>query len=142
MDYIQVKNFTSFMKREMFIYSLGSDMRLKKPVSIRLIGYIFLSIICWPVPLTLIFGFPKNVFAGAIYLLPVVVFPLIANKNIWFGRTFFQFAKIARTYIGEARAWAGVTPIPKEPEKLEPGFRVWVSRRRELYELSQKERGD
>ena len=136
MNPIVITNFSSFMSRDVLMYSFG-DIKLKKPISLKIALYFIVFFAVWSIPLILLFGLPTSLLPALLMFGPPVALATFATRNIWGGRSLLSFLKVMSTFLGEPKMWAGYHPVKSlKPDVAVPSFRVWVSRRRELLYLS------
>lgn len=132
-----VYNMTNFFNRELLMYSIG-DIKFKKPISLKRVGYTTAFFIIWTIPLILIFGFVINVFFLAIAILPPLFIGNFAARPVWGGRSLIDFLKVSFNFLTEPKGWTDLKPnngLGKDIYYVED--EIWVSRRRELQLLAQ-----
>ncbi len=127
-------NMTAFFKREIKMYALG-DIKLKNPIAIKQILYIFMFLAIWAGPILLAFGIILELWYAAIVLGPPIALGIYANRPVWMGKTFFDFAKTTAMFVSEPKVWADLKDS-KPDETYVMNSEIWVSRRRELQLLA------
>lgn len=130
-------NMTNFFNRELMMYAFG-DIKFKKPISIKLVGFTLLGLVAYTLPLVLIFGIPMSPFFLVLYVAPPIVFGQLAVRPMFNGRTLIDYAKTAFKFLGEPRGWADGKPFNPSPKEqtYTVEHEIWISRRRELAMLA------
>lgn len=129
-------NMTNFFTREMFMYSLG-DIRFKKPISLKKVGFTMLFFAIWTFPLIQIFGLSLNPLKAALYFLPPIVAGNYSVKPVFGGKTLIGFAKSLSVYVREPKGWTDLQNNNEMGRKVYyTNQEIWVGRRRELQLLA------
>lgn len=129
-------NMTNFFNRELFMYSLG-DIKFKKPVSIKKVGYTTVFLIIWTLPIIVIFGMQFNPFFVTIAVAPPVIMGHFAAKPTFGGKSLIGWLKSTIGFIGEPKGWTDLN----RTNDLDKGVffvenEIWISRRKELQYLA------
>lgn len=137
--YVYVANMTNFFSRELFMYSLG-DIKFKKPVSLKKVAYITAFIICWTLPMIVIFGFKMNIFYLGFVLVPPIILGNWAAKPVWGGgRGLIDYVKTLTNFMSEPKGWTDLNATNKlDNEVFFTQSEIWISRRRELQKLAKE----
>lgn len=136
MNGVRVVNLTNFFNRELFMYSLG-DIRFKKPIALKKVAYITGFLICWSIPIYLTFGVIFNPFYFGVWLGLPIAAGHIASKPVFGGKGLLDFTKTLITFLGEPKGWTDFNPSSNlEDDVFFVEQEVWISRRRELTQLS------
>lgn len=129
-------NMTNFFTREMFMYSLG-DIRFKKPISLKKVGFTMLFFAVWSFPLLQILGLTLNPFKAAFVFIPPIVAGNYSVKPVFGGKTLVGFAKSLSMYIREPKGWTDLKSNNEMGRKVYYADQeIWVGRRRELQLLA------
>lgn len=134
--YLYVVNMTNLFSRELFMYSLG-DIKFKKPVSLKKVGYTTAFLIIWAIPMILTFGIILNPLFVALVVVPPFVLGHFASKPVWGGRGLIDFLKTTATFVTEPKGWTDLKANNNlDKEVLHVESEIWISRRRELQLLA------
>lgn len=130
-------NMTNFFNRELFMYALG-DIKFKKPVSVKKVGYTTVFFIIWTIPILLMFGIRFDPFYVTMAVAPPLVLGHFAAKPTFGGKSLIGWLKSTFTYIGEPKGWTDL----RKSDDLDQGVffvenEIWISRRAELYHLAE-----
>jgi len=130
---IVAMNMTNFFNRELMMYAFG-DIKLKQPLSLKMVGFTLAFLVVWTLPLFLIFGIPTQPFQLVLYLAPPIGLGQVAVRPIFGGKTLVDYVKTAILYLGEPKGWADGKPFNVSPKVQTYGMdsEIWISRRREL----------
>jgi hypothetical protein len=132
MQRVVVLNFTKFFRRELYMYAFG-DIKLRKPISLKKVGYTVMFGIIWTLPLFLIIGIKFNLFYVAILLGVPVVLGNLASRPIFGGKGMFDYLRAIFGFIGESKIWTDLEGTRNRGEDiLFADNEYWVSRRREI----------
>jgi len=133
-------NMTNFFNRELFMYSLG-DIKFKKPVSLKKVGYTTVFLIIWTLPIVLIFGIHLNIFFASFALAPPIALGYYGSKPLFAGRSLLDFTKVSINYMREPKGWNDLYATNSFDDEYFVESEIWISRRRELQELAQMDGG-
>jgi hypothetical protein len=129
-------NMTNLFNRELFMYSLG-DIHFKKPVSLKKVAYTTAFLICYSLPLVLIFGLQLNPFFFATTFIPPLLAGHYATKPVFGGKTLIEFVKTMILFMREPKGWTDLNAnnhMGNEVFFVEN--EIWIGRRRELQLLA------
>lgn len=134
MNGIHVVNKTRYFHRPRFLYALG-DMPLRKPMSLSKIFANLIFILVWSVPIVAIFGLIFKPWFAIVVLGPPFLAGYISDKPIFGGKTAVKFLKALFGFIREGKCYADLRVVPEKEETYTLEKEIWISRRRELFEL-------
>lgn len=130
---------TGFFKRELQMYALG-DIKFKKPIPIKQVGFILGFFIVWSLPLILAFGFIMHPAYAVLLIAPPIVLGTFAIRPIFGGKTLIDFTRTAIRFLGEPKHWADLKPWHSN-ETYEINTGIWIGRRREMQILADEIEG-
>lgn len=139
MDGIVIANFTTLFKRELLLYSIGSEITLPKPVALKTVLYFILFSVIWIAPIVSIFGIIFNVFYAFLLIVPPAALASFAGRPIWGGMSLFAWIQTQIHYLREAPFYTDLEPDKGEETIEQINYDIWVSRRREMVYLSSLE---
>lgn len=130
-------NMTSFFKRKLFMYSIG-DIRFKKPIALKKVGYITAAFIIWTIPILVIFGINLNVWYALFVIAPPIIFGHYASEPKFGGMTLIGWLKNAFEFMTTPKGWSDSGPVHEVDCKgsFKVDNEIWISRRRELQILA------
>lgn len=132
--FIRIINKTNFFTRESFMYSFG-DVKLKRPISLRKVGYTMLFFAVWSLPIFLLFGFHFNLPFFAIFFGVPIGMGILASMPIFGGKSLKNHLRSVYKYFKEADFYADLKERKRYNGVYRPDATFWVSRRRELKQL-------
>lgn len=131
MDGINIVVITSFFKREKKLYSMG-DIKLSKPLSLKLAANVLLFVIIWTGTLGGLFGFSailSNPYMGLFMTVPGVLLGMGVSKPhvIFNNKSFYTWAICYIKYFLSPRFWADMKECKIENGmKAKAEYAIWL----------------
>lgn len=125
-------NVSHLFDKEMLMYSFG-DIKLKKPISVKKIGFIMAALFIWTGPLLLIFGTPPQIWMWGIWLVPPFFIGHYATKPVFGGKGLFDWIATQINFIQQPRGWSDFNvDNDQEDTVYYIEQEISISRRREI----------